>query len=228
MGIADRLREQRNRQALSRIESHLSDGETVVEWVRVKHHTAPRKEGFAYVTQRRLLVRWQGRSDGHQVFGWEEVVSWGVEAEADGGPVLHVESPDEHARMQMPARSRGVAQRISDFLRTFARHAPEPSRSPRGPDAERLLPDGEVSVGQQRRSALDQTKRIVVTIVGVALIVVAPLIALVPGPWSILLVLAGVATLATEYDWAKDLADFIRDKYDDARKKIKSRRRSTS
>ena len=227
MGIADRLREQRNRQVLSRAEPHLSDGETVVEWVRVKHCEVPRKDGFAYVTEQRLLVRWQGRAEGHQAFGWEEVMSWGVEPEADGGPILHVESDAEDARIQMPARSPRVAQRISDFLRSFGKRAPKPRRAPRGPHADRLAPQAEVTVAQRRRTAIGQTKRIVVTIVGVALLAIAVLIIPLPGPWSILLSLAGLATLATEYDWAQDVADFFRDKYEDAKNKIKSRRRST-
>ena len=126
----------------------------------------------------------------------------------------------------MPARSRGVADRVSTFLRHFAKRAPKPRRSLTKANAESFKPHETVEITQERRSALGQTKRIVVTVIGVALIVFAILIIPLPGPWSILLSIAGLAVLATEYDWAKDLSDYLKDKYEDARTKIKARRQS--
>ena len=226
MGLAERFDDQRNRAALSRAEPYLDEGEEVLEWVRVLH-SENRKEGFAYVTERRLLLRWQGRAaEGHQEFRWDEVESWGIEADASGGPVLCVESDDDGSVVQMPARSRGVAERVSGFLRQFANRAPKPRRSLSKADAETFKPHEVIEVTQEKRSALGQTKRIVVTIIGVALIVFAGLIIPLPGPWSILLTIAGLAVLATEYDWAKDLSDFFKDKYEAARTKIRARRQS--
>ena len=221
------MRDQRNRQAASRAEPHLPEGEAVEDWVRVKHSDV-RREGFAYVTERRLLIEWQGRSDDHEHFTWEEVVSWGIEPEADGGPILCIETDDQATKLQMPARSHAVARRVSSFLRSFGKKAPSPKRSLARSDPKRFIAHAEVDVARQRRSAFGQTKRIAITIIGVALITLAILIIPLPGPWSILLTLGGLAVLAREYDWAQDLADFFRDKYKDARDKIKSRRSSTS
>ncbi|MDQ4094780.1 MAG: PGPGW domain-containing protein [Actinomycetota bacterium] len=226
MGITDRLDEQRNRIALNRAEPHLDDGEEIHHWVRIKHADT-RKEGFAYVTDRRLLVRWQGRSvDGHQEFHWERLESWGIEADASGGPILCVESEENDTTVQLPARSRGVAERVSQFLHHFAERAPKPSRKLKQPDRDNFVPDASVKVTQERRNAIGQTKRIVVTIIGLALIVFATLIIPLPGPWSILLTIAGLAVLATEYDWAKDVSDYFKDKYEATRDKIKARRQS--
>lgn len=226
MGISERFDDQRNRTALTRVQPHLDDGEKVQHWVRVRHSDTY-KEGFAYVTNRRLLLKWQGRaSGGRQEFRWEELESWGIEAEASGGPLLCVESEGDDVTVQMPARSHSVAQRVSNFLRHFAERAPKPSSSLRSPGKEDFKPHENVEVVRQRRSALGQTRRILVTIGGVALIVLATLIIPLPGPWSIFVTIAGLAVLATEYDWAQDLSDFLRDKYEEARRKIKSRRQS--
>lgn len=226
MGISDRLDDQRNRTAFSRALPHLDDDEEIHHWVRIRHSEA-RKEGFAYVTEKRLLLKWQGHTaEGHQEFLWTEVQSWGIETDVSGGPVLCVESEGSEATVQMPARSRGVAQRVSDFLHHFARLAPRPSRSLQQPGKENFKPHETVEVLRQKRSALGQTRRILVTIIGIALIVFATLIIPLPGPWSILLNIAGLAVLATEYDWAQDLSDFLRDKYEEARRKIKARRQS--
>ena len=226
MGLAERFDDQRNRTAISRALPFLEEDEEIVHWVRVRH-TETRKEGFAYLTERRLLLRWEGRKvDAHQEFRWHQVEAWGVEAEASGGPRLCVEAEAGETVVQIPARSRGVAERVSHFLRHFAHRAPKPKRSLATPDTEHFKPQETVEVTQERRSALGQTKRLIVTIIGVALIVFALLIIPLPGPWSILLTIAGLAVLATEYDWAQDLSDFFRDKYEDAKAKIKARRQS--
>ena len=226
MGLAERFDDQRNRVAFNRALPYLDDDEEILHWARVLHRET-RKEGIAYVTERRLLLRWQGGSvDRHQEFRWEELQSWGVEADASGGPMLCVEADDKECVVQLPARSRGVAERVSSFLRQLAKRAPKPRRSLTTTDGDNFKPHEAIEVTQERRTALGQTKRIVVTIIGVALIVLATLIIPLPGPWSILLTIAGLAVLATEYDWAKDLSDFFKDKYEEARTKIKARRQS--
>lgn len=226
MGIAERFDDQRNRTALNKVQSHLDEGEEIHHWVRVRHADS-RKEGFAYVTDHRLLVRWQGRAaEGHQEFRWEQVEAWGIEADASGGPVLCVESDENDTTIQMPARSRGVAERVSTFLHHFARRAPKPERALRQPDRDNFMPHESVQVHRERRTALGQTKRIVVTVLGIALILFGVALGWLPLLPFWLPVIAGLALLASEYDWAKDVSDFFKDKYEDARDKIKARRQS--
>lgn len=226
MGIAERFDDQRNRTALNKAQPYLEEGEEIHHWVRVRHADT-RKEGFAYVTDLRLLVRWQGRTaEGHQEFRWEHVEAWGIEADAPGGPVLCVESDANDATVQMPARSRGVAARVTDFLHHFARRARKPERKLKQPDRDNFIPHENVQVMRERRTALGQTKRIVVTVLGIALILFGVVLGWLPLLPFWLPVIAGLALLASEYDWAKDVSDFFKDKYEDARDKIKARRQS--
>ncbi len=46
-------------------------------------------------------------------------------------------------------------------------------------------------------------------VIGVLLIILAPFVGLIPGPGGILIFLAGIAVLATEFDWAENLKNFF-------------------
>ena len=56
------------------------------------------------------------------------------------------------------------------------------------------------------------TKRIVVLVVGVTLVVLGIALIPLPGPFSIPLMIAGLAVLATEYVWAQRALDTVKDK----------------
>jgi uncharacterized protein (TIGR02611 family) len=63
------------------------------------------------------------------------------------------------------------------------------------------------------RPAADFTYRIVVGVVGLAVLVVGILAIPYPGPgWAIVFV--GLAILATEFDWARRLLRYTRERYD--------------
>ncbi len=226
MGLADSFEQQRNRQAIEKARPHLPEGEDVLHWVRVKESRG-KGEGLAFITERRVLLRWNRDSESPQTFTWNEVEAWGIEAEAKGGPVLCVEADESSAVIQFPARSGPVAGKVSDFLRGFVGRAPSPRRSLRESDSERFTPISKVAINPERRTVWTHTKRIAVTVAGIALIVFAALIIPVPGPWSILLTIAGLALLASEYDWAKDVQDWTRDRYQDARRRIKERKQKS-
>ena len=226
MGLAERFDDQRNRTAMSRALPYLDEDEEIVHWVRIRH-LETRKEGFAYLTGRRLLLRWQGRkADSHQDFRWEEVEAWGIEAEGSGGPLLCVEAGEAEAVVELPARSRGVAERVSRFLHHFSLRAPKPKRSLVTPRTEGFEPLESVQVTHERKNAIGQTKRIIVTVLGIALILFGIALGWLPILPFWLPVIAGFALLASEYDWAQDLLDFAKDKYAEARDKIKARRQS--
>jgi hypothetical protein len=48
-----------------------------------------------------------------------------------------------------------------------------------------------------------------------------------PGPWSFILTIGGLAVLAREYDWAKDLLEWTKDRFDAAKDKIRGRKKKT-
>ena len=56
------------------------------------------------------------------------------------------------------------------------------------------------------------TKRIVVFVVGVALVLLGIALIPLPGPFSIPLMIAGLAVLATEYVWAEKVLDTVKEK----------------
>ena len=56
------------------------------------------------------------------------------------------------------------------------------------------------------------TKRIVIFVVGVALVLLGVVLIPLPGPFSIPLMIAGLAVLATEYVWAEKVLDTVKDK----------------
>lgn len=75
--------------------------------------------------------------------------------------------------------------------------------------------------------------KIVITVVGVAVIALGIFLSGpgIPGP-GFLVIIGGLAILATEYDWAKRLLDWARERYEQAKEKVatmdpKVRRRRT-
>jgi uncharacterized protein (TIGR02611 family) len=74
------------------------------------------------------------------------------------------------------------------------------------------------------------TKRLVVFVVGVALFVLGIVLIPLPGPFSIPLMIAGLAVLATEYVWAQRALDTVRDRAkrasDAARGRLRRRKRA--
>jgi len=62
-----------------------------------------------------------------------------------------------------------------------------------------------------------------VTVIGVVLVVGGILITPLPGPWSLPIVLGGLAVLSREYDWAKDTLEWVKQRYQDVKNRIKGR-----
>jgi tRNA(adenine34) deaminase len=207
------ISKQRDKQIRSHAEPYLEDGEEVVYWARVRHPGAHR-HGYAYLTDSRCLIHWTGRSDESASPKWGEMTSWGVDPHARGGPLLGVESAQEKAFVRLQATNLSAAERATTFLREFSLRAPRPTRTLHKENHEGQF---EVFEGRSlippQRSPADLTKRILVTVLGVALIFVGAVITPLPGPWSLPIFLAGLALLATEYDWAEDILNWIREKY---------------
>lgn len=58
----------------------------------------------------------------------------------------------------------------------------------------------------------DSIRRSIVFVVGMVLILVSPLVGSVPGPGGIIVFLAGIAVLGSEFDWAESLQEVIMEK----------------
>ena len=225
MGLLRRISEMRKDHILSYARPHLEDGEEIAHWVRARHPEKRRTEGFMFVTSKRFILCWTGSELEPHAVEWDEIEAWGVDDEARGGPVLFIERDHAPAVAQMPVTTTGMAQTVSHFVREFAERAPAPVDPPQEELwGRRFAPRSDVHVAPEARSIASQAKRIVVTVIGIVLVVGGISIIPLPGPWSFPVILAGLAVLASEYDWAKDVRDWVRERYKAAKQMIRSRR----
>jgi uncharacterized protein (TIGR02611 family) len=224
--LADRLAKQREQQIVERARPHLAPGEEVIHWVRACNPRSG-KRGFAFLTPHRLLLLWGGKVDRHGAFSWSAIESWGVNRQAVGGPILAVEQDGSSALVQMPVESIGMAERATNFLYRLAALAPKPRRHPAPKDFPGDY-DSRIATPMERgkRSVMRQTRRIIVTVVGVVLVILGLLLLVFPGP-GILVTLLGLAVLGSEYDWAQDLLAWVRDRWESRGGRLKSRRSSS-
>ena len=225
--MLSRIAEQRQRLILNHAERYVEDDERVLHWVRAKQPDG-RREGFVFLTERRCIVHWTGKSDGIPGdFAWSDIVGWGIATDAAGGPILALESHGEKCFVQLRATTPAMADEIATFVKHFAERAPEPRREVAGGDhLGTFEPRRSLEVITPRRSLTEHTKRVLVTVLGIALIFSAIVIIPLPGPWSFIVTIAGLAILASEYDWARDAMEWTKQRYKQAADKIKARRRS--
>ena len=73
----------------------------------------------------------------------------------------------------------------------------------------------------------EKAKRIAITVIGATLVVGGIVLTPLPGPWSLPIVIGGLAVLSQEYDWAKDAREWVRSKSKQVAAKLRARRRST-
>lgn len=195
-----------------------------MQWVRTRRAEG-RGEGFAFLTERRAVLAWSGRG-ADRAIAWAEVETWGLNLEARGGPILGIRTARETHFVQLVALTPRMAADARAFVERFAELAP-PARRPFG--AHEVLgsftTDGGMQVDSHKLSPWQLGRRIAVTVLGVALIVFGIAITPLPGPWSFVINIAGLALLATEYDWAKDLLTWTKRKFEQARQKVAARRR---
>lgn len=178
-----------------------------------------------FVTSKRLILCWTGSDEKPHAIPWGEIEAWGVDDKASGGPVLFVERDHSPAVAQMPVKTNGMADTVSGFVREVAKRAPEPVDPPQEELwRRRFRPRSDLHVSPEHRSISSQAQRAAVTVIGVLLVVGGTAIIPLPGPWSFPIILAGFAVLSTEYDWAKDVRDWVRGKYAATKEMIRSRR----
>jgi uncharacterized protein (TIGR02611 family) len=226
LGFLDRIGRLRERHIASYADEYLDEGEDIVHWVRARN-VEGRGDGFIYLTERRCVIHYTSRSDNHGAATWEEVNAWGIARDTKGGPILGIETAEGESHfVQMVVTTPAMAQEVETFVERFADLAPDPGSMVKGNHIGRFEPRRRVEVERHPKTIRDQTQRILITILGVLLIVVGIIITPLPGPWSLPLIIAGLAILSSEYDWAKDARDWIREKSRKVAEKIKSRSRA--
>jgi hypothetical protein len=227
LGFLDRIGQLRERHIASHAEPYLEEDEEILHWVRARN-VEGRGEGFIYLTERRCVIHYTSRSDRHGAVDWGEVSSWGVARETKGGPILGIETDqgDSHF-VQMVVNTSAMAQEVAAFIERFADLAPDPRWSMmKGDHLGRFETQRTIEVEQHPKTIKDRTKRMLVTVLGVLLVGGGIIITPLPGPWSFPIIVAGLAILASEYDWAKDARDWVRANSRKVANKIKGRRRA--
>ena len=231
MGLLRRISDERERQIVAHATPYLNEDEEILEWARARHPEG-KPQGFIYLTDRQVVIHWPGRGDGHGAVELSEVECWGIYGDAKGGPILGMETSDAAHFVQLRVATTGMAHNLTRFLQRFAELAPRPRRSlsevPKGKGTrDDFRPHVLQAVDREKRSIAQQTKRILVTVVGVLLVIGGIAITPLPGPWSFPIILGGLAVLANEFDWAQDTLDWVKDKYQKAKSKL-GKRRSTN
>ena len=224
MGLIQKLSEIRERQILEHAEPFLDEGEEVLAWIRItRAHRSNR--GFLFVTPKRIVLSWSkvGQDENRSVT-WDQIQSWGLAPDGGRGPLFALETAAELHHAHILVGTDGMVRKANEFLVHFVDRAPRPERPLERVAEAESYDASELKVERERKTVGKHTRRAIVTIIGLCLIVVAFLIGWIPGPWSIPLVIAGLAVLATEYDWADDFLTWSRQRYERTKAKLKARR----
>lgn len=222
MNIARRISEQRERQVLSLANPHLEPGEKVEHWVRIRPQSG-RHEGYAFATAERCLLVWATTDEwGHTDIRWDELASWGISTRV-GRPAVLLETASESRVFRMPVRTLGSAEKVRAFLDFMRKRAPDPGTELKvGEAAEEFRARVPEQVEPERLDWKGQGRRVAVTAVGLVALIVGVLMLALPGP-GILVTLLGLAILATEFDWAKDMLAWARRRFKDTTAKLRDR-----
>lgn len=196
----------------------------MLAWARVKDPDR-RRRGIVYIAAEGCLVHWTTGADEYVFIAWPDLASWGIVQERSEGPLLCLETTSGQTVVKLPALTRRMAENVASFLASFGEIAPWPERAPNrldriGP----FEPVHDVSVSRERRSVPGYTKRILVTLLGSALVVLGIVLSLplVPGP-GLLTIIAGLAVLSTEFDFATDALDWARERYRATKRRVRGR-----
>jgi uncharacterized protein (TIGR02611 family) len=220
-GAIGRLRE---RLVLGPVRAALDPDERVVAWGHVQ---TPQDggHGILALTRARCVVHWIARDQNDVVIPWNDVRAWDVQ-DNGGGPVLSVKAGLNEVAVRLPATSKARVRRASALLGLVGEFAPAAARAPEG-----FADGGAFAVRPERRGVRGHTRRVVVTVVGVLLILLGLLFAspFLPGPGALTL-LAGLAVLASEYDWAREIHQWLKrrlERFWERRRERRRRRRAT-
>ena len=224
MGLISYISEKRQDLIERRVRPHLDDDEEILMWVRSRR-VGERGEGFIFLTERRVVMHWTGADDGLCIANWDQVDTWGLATEVSGGPVIGLEKGMDTWYAQIVASTKNMAENAHDFIKRFNDLAPDPKRTFRDKgNIGDFKTEGDVEVDMVKHSVPQMLRRVGITALGAALVIAAIVIIPLPGPWSFILSIAGLAVLSKEYDWAKDLLEWTKEKYQLAKEKLSRRR----
>jgi uncharacterized protein (TIGR02611 family) len=201
---------------LGQVRHLLEVDERVTVWAHV-HAPDDDRPGLLSLTGERCLVHWSPRDEATAAFRWTELTSWDVSTAPHGGAVLVMATRSEQVEAFLPLTTGARARNARSVVAHVAQHAPPATAAAREGSSKWLT--------AERRGWRDHARRVVVTIVGLVVVLVSAVFAspFVPGPGA-LTFLAGLAILAKEYDWARDVHHWVKRKVDRVWRWLQARR----
>jgi uncharacterized protein (TIGR02611 family) len=203
MSLVTRFRE---RLVLGHVRRSFDDGERILAWA---HARVPgvRQPGVLVVTERRGLMHVASAQVEDRTSLWGRLESWRLDHPARSKARLTLVGDDGESVGELSLSSRGRARSASRVVEAIADRVEVPlevtSPAHHHPVlGHRLVPQ----LHAARRGLRDHARRVVITVVGVLVLLLSLVFAspFVPGPGSLTAV-AGIAILAREYEWARDL-----------------------
>jgi hypothetical protein len=217
-----KLSETRRKQVVGYVVPHLEEGEAVVQWGRIRD-PENQNQGFLYLTSLRFIVWWRNQ-EGVNSYKWGDIDQWGVNKDASRGPILYVNTGDAEGFLQLQTGSKALAIGAGRVVRAFAKLAPDRAATAKDTEQGHVDVEPNLEVEKEKLTPAALIRKISLSVVAAAVLVGAILIIPLPGPWSFLLVIGAFALLAREYDWAEDVLDWVKDKYEKAKAKVRSSR----
>lgn len=201
----------RERMVLGQLRAHLDDGETITAWVHVVGPDG--RPGVMTVTSDRCLVHTAPPDRPPTVISASELSHWNVEPVRDTTAELYLDGSSDPLTIRLPLTTNGQARKASEVVGQLARwtSAGEAHEPP--------------VLNSRRLGMRGHARRVLVTVVGVVVILISALFAspFFPGPGA-LTFLAGLAILAREYDWARDVHAWVRRRFEQMWAWLKRRR----
>lgn len=191
---------------LGQVRPLLEVDEPVVVWAHV-HAPEGDRPGLLSMTEQRCLVHWTSSDEATASFRWAELTAWELSIPATHGALLTMAAGSQRIRMVLPLSTETRASTATRVMDHVARHAP-PEAVAEGAGTARPL-------AAERRGLRGHARRVAVTFVGLLVVLISAVFAspFVPGPGA-LTFLAGLAILAKEYDWARDVHHWVKRMFD--------------
>ncbi len=191
---------------LGQVRPLLEGDEDVAVWAHVQSPEGD-QSGLLSMTGRRCLVHWSPRDEATVSFGWLELAAWELSTSASTGALLTMDAGNQRLEMVLPLSTGARASNATRVVEHLARHAP-PEAGDGGQAPARPL-------AAEQRGWRGHARRVAVTVVGMLVVLISAVFAtpFVPGPGA-LTFLAGLAILAREYDWARDVHHWVKRKFD--------------
>ncbi len=189
--------------------SHLGADEPIQAWAHVVGDED--RAGVLFVTERRCLLHLGSIEHPPVMISWAELAGWDLGTPANGSADVTLGTADGRLEVRLPLTTAGQARKANEVVDRLHRSTVVATSS----EATEKDSSGPVPLQPAQRGVRGHLRRVVVTVVGVLVILVSALFAspFFPGPGA-LTFLAGLALLAREYDWARDVHTWVRRKFE--------------